>query len=397
VSKYQDKVLVSASAGIGLENMDIMFLAFSLSSIIASFHVTSAQAGWISTITNIGMLVGGIIFGMLADRFGRVKIFSYTVIIFSIASAFMYFASSIYLVYLFRFIAGIGAGGEYGACMSLVSETFPKKNLGKATSTVAIGGQVGAILAAILASLIIPVFGWKMLYVIGILPVILVLFIRRDLKEPETFAQSDETAARGNMKLLFKDGKTTWQTIGLCLMVMVQIAGYFGLMNWLPSIMQKQLNLSISGSSLWMISTILGMSLGMITFGSIMDKFGPRLSYTIFLICSALSVFLLTLANGKWTLLAAAVIVGYFINGMYGGYGAIISSLYPTEIRATANNFIMNVGRAVGGFSSVIIGFLMDKYSLIVVIIFLSVIYLFSLVIMTTIPGIRDLKTKEEL
>lgn len=387
----QRKVLISAAAGIGLENMDIMFLSFSMASIIATFGVTGTQAGWIGTITNFGMLFGGIIFGMLADKIGRVKVFSYTVIIFSVASALMFFASNIYLVYLFRFIAGIGAGGEYGACMSLVSESTPKEKLGKATSIVAIGGQIGAILAAVLASLIIPAFGWKMLYVIGLFPVLMVLWIRKDIKEPESF-QATNRADRGHLGLLFKDCKTSWQTIGLSLMVMVQIAGYFGLMNWLPKIMQDQLNLNIAGSSLWMVSTILGMSVGMMTFGTIMDKLGSRFSYTIFLICSAASVYLLVLANSKVTLILAAVVVGYFINGMYGGYGAIISSLYPTEIRATANNFIMNIGRAVGGFSSVIIGFLLDKYSLMIVVVFLSLIYIFSLVIMMTIPGIGKLK-----
>ncbi|MGO2742897.1 MAG: MFS transporter [Pseudolactococcus laudensis] len=390
-SNSQRKVLISAAAGIGLENMDIMFLSFSMASIIATFGISGTQAGWIGTITNFGMLLGGIIFGMLADKIGRVKVFSYTVIIFSVASALMFFASNIYLVYLFRFIAGVGAGGEYGACMSLVSESTPKEKLGKATSIVAIGGQIGAILAAVLASLIIPAFGWKMLYVIGLFPVLMVLWIRKDIKEPESF-QATDRADRGHLGLLFKDGKTSWQTIGLSLMVMVQIAGYFGLMNWLPKIMQDQLNLNVAGSSLWMVSTILGMSVGMMTFGTIMDKLGSRFSYTIFLICSAASVYLLILANSKMTLIAAAVVVGYFINGMYAGYGAIISSLYPTEIRATANNFIMNIGRAVGGFSSVIIGFLLDKYSLMIVVVFLSFIYIFSLVIMLTIPGISKLK-----
>ena len=387
MTKYQRKVLASTAAGIALENMDIMFLAFSLSSIMASLNITSVQAGFISTITNLGMLVGGIFFGLLADKYGRVKIFSYTVITFSVASLLMGVADNIYLIYLFRFIAGIGAGGEYGVCMSLVSETFDKKHLARATSVVGIGAQVGAILAAVLASLIIPVFGWKMLYVIGVIPVLLVLFIRKGLTEPEAVVVDEKQKAK--FSLLFKGAKTTWQTVGLSLMVTVQIAGYFGLMNWLPSIMQQQLGLSVSGSSLWMISTILGMCLGMMTFGTIMDKLGPRKSFGLFLVASSLSVFLLTVAKGQWSLLIAAVIVGYFINGMYGGYGAIISFLYPTEIRATANNFIMNVGRAVGGFSSVVIGFLMDQYNLTIVVMFLSVIYLISLVIMLNIPGLK--------
>lgn len=392
MSKYQRKVLVSTSAGIALENMDIMFLAFSLSSMIATFHISGTQAGMIATITNLGMLVGGIFFGLMADKYGRVKVFSQTVLLFSIASLLMFVASNIYLVYLFRFISGIGAGGEYGACMSLISESFSKKQIGRASSIAGIGAQVGAALAAILAAVVIPWLGWKMLYVIGVLPVLMVLVIRRDLKEPEDFQKTRVTGKTTKLSHLFETKDLAWQTIGLSIMVTVQIAGYFGLMNWLPAIMQAQLGLSVSGSSLWMVSTIVGMSLGMLTFGIIMDKLGPRTAFTIFLICSSLSVFLLVMARSQWSLVAAAVVVGYFINGMYGGYGAIISSLYPTEIRATANNFIMNLGRAVGGFSSIIIGFFMDHYNLTVVILFLSSIYLVSLLVLMTITGVKELK-----
>lgn len=392
MTKYQRKVLLSTSAGIALENMDIMFLAFSLSSMIASFHISGTQAGFISTITNLGMLIGGIFFGIIADKYGRVKVFSQTALLFSIASLLMYFASNIYLVYLFRFIAGVGAGGEYGACMSLISESFSKKQIGRASSVAGIGAQVGAALAAILAALIIPSFGWKMLYVVGVLPVLMVLFIRRGLAEPKEFKSIQSAKKKTKLSRLFETKHLAWQTCGLSIMVTVQIAGYFGLMNWLPSIMQDRLGLSVSGSSLWMVSTILGMSLGMMTFGMIMDKMGPKLAFSLFLICSSLSVYLLVLAHSQWSLVAAAVIVGYFINGMYGGYGAVISSLYPTEIRATANNFIMNLGRAVGGFSSIVIGFLMDHYSLTAVILFLSGIYLVSLLVLTTITGITELR-----
>ncbi|WP_442759800.1 MFS transporter [Enterococcus italicus] len=392
MTKYQKKVLFSTSAGIALENMDIMFLAFSLSSIITTFGISSTLAGFISTITNLGMLVGGIFFGLMADRFGRVKVFSYTVLLFSIASVLMYFASNIYLVYLFRFIAGIGAGGEYGACMALLSESISKKHLGIATSIAGVGAQVGAALAAILASFIIPTLGWEMLYVIGVLPIFMVLYIRRDLKEPEAFHDNQKEQKSSRLADLFATKELALQTSGLIIMVTVQIAGYFGLMNWLPSIMQQRLNLSVSGSSLWMVCTILGMSLGMLTFGTIMDKIGPQSAFAIFLLFSSVSVYLLILATNKFTLVAAAMIVGYFINGMYGGYGAIISSLYPTAIRATANNFIMNLGRAIGGFSSILIGFLIDHYSLTAVMLFLTIIYLISLSVALLLPGMRQLQ-----
>lgn len=395
LSKNQKWTIASTSAGFALENMDVLFLSFALSSIIADLNINGAQAGLISSITNLGMLVGGILFGIIADRFGRVRTFSHTVFIFAFATAAMYFANSITLIYLCRFIAGIGAGGEYGVGITLIAENFNHHKIGKMTSIAAIGGQLGAILAAISAAFIIPAFGWRALFLFGLIPVGLTYFIRRHLHESDEFLAAKKAEAdpskRVRVSALFKTPKLAYQTIALSVMVIVQIAGYFGLMNWLPSIMQQKLHLSVSGSSIWMIATIVGMSIGMMTFGSILDYFGPRLAFGIFLVCSALAVFSITLAVNEITLLLAGGVLGFFSNGMFGGYGAVISRLYPTEIRSTANNVIVNIGRAIGGFSSVVIGLLMDHYSLIVVMGFLSVLYIISLCTMLTIPNLKKL------
>lgn len=263
------------------------------------------------------------------------------------------------------------------------------------TSIAAIGGQVGAILAAICAAIILPMLGWRALFVFGLVPVGLTYFIRRHLHESDEFiaARKAEVDPKKTVRIsaLFKTPALAYQTVALMVMVVVQIAGYFGLMNWLPSIMQQKLGLSVSGSSVWMIATIVGMSIGMMTFGSILDYFGPRRAFGIFLIASAIAVFGITLAFNQVTLLIAGAILGFFSNGMFGGYGAVISRLYPTEIRSTANNVIVNVGRAIGGFSSVAIGFLMDHYSLMVVMGFLAVLYLISFVTMLTIPNLKRL------
>lgn len=391
----QKWTIASTSAGFALENMDVLFLSFALSSIIADLHINGAAAGLISSITNLGMLAGGILFGLIADRFGRVRTFSHTVFIFAFATAAMYFASNITLVYIFRFIAGVGAGGEYGVGITLIAENFNRNKIGKMTSIAAIGGQVGAILAAICAAIILPMLGWRALFVFGLVPVGLTYFIRRHLHESDEFiaARKAEVDPKKTVRIsaLFKTPKLAYQTIALMVMVVVQIAGYFGLMNWLPSIMQQKLGLSVSGSSVWMIATIVGMSIGMMTFGSILDYFGPRRAFGIFLIASAIAVFGITLAFNQITLLIAGAILGFFSNGMFGGYGAVISRLYPTEIRSTANNVIVNVGRAIGGFSSVAIGFLMDHYSLMVVMGFLAVLYLISFVTMLTIPNLKRL------
>ncbi|MBW1604961.1 MFS transporter [Lactobacillus sp. Sy-1] len=388
----QKLTLASSTAGFGLENMDVMFLSFALTSIIADLHISAGAAGFISSVTNLGMLLGGIFFGILADKYGRVKIFSHTVLIFAVATAAMYFANNIYLVFLFRFIAGIGAGGEYGAGVTLIAENFRHGKIAKWTSIAAIGGQIGAIVAALVAAWVLPNFGWHALFLVGLVPIIFAYFVRRNLKETPEFEsemQSTDAQPKVSIKELFATPKLAYQTLALIVMVIVQISGYFGLMNWLPSIMQKQLGLSVSGSSTWMIVTIIGMSLGMLTFGTIMDFFGPRRAFGIFLFVAAISVYAIIFAFNAWTLLLASTVVGFFSNGMYGGYGAIISRLYPTKIRATANNMIMSVGRAIGGFSPMVIGMMMEHYSLTVVMASLSVLYLISLVTMLSIPALK--------
>ena len=398
LSKNQKWVIASTSSGFALENMDVLFLSFAMSSMIADLHLSGGAAGLISSITNLGMLFGGICFGILGDKIGRVKTFSHTVLIFAIATALMAFANNIYEIYALRFLAGIGAGGEYGVGIALIAENFRSHQIGKMTSIAAVGGQIGAIIAALVAAWIIPHLGWHMLFLVGIVPVVLTVFIRKHVHESDQFlaAKSNEKGSLLSdvVKKMFSTPRLALQSLGLMVMMTVQIAGYFGLMNWLPTIVQKQLNLNVSSSSLWMIATIVGMSVGMMTFGSIFDYFGPRRAFTIFLIGSAVMVYVLALAQNMASLLVIGAIMGFFSNGMFGGYGAVISRLYPTEIRSSANNIIVNVGRAIGGFSSVEIGILMDHYSLTVVMGFLSALYIISFVVMISLPGLKKLAVR---
>ncbi|MGN1408462.1 MFS transporter [Lactobacillus sp.] len=400
MSTNQKWVLASMSSGFLLENMDVMFLSFSLSEIIAQMHISAAAGGLIGTFTNLGMFFGGALFGLLGDRIGRVKTFSYTIFLFAIATGLTYFAHSINVLYALRFLAGIGAGGEYGVGIALIAENFESSQIGRASSVAAIGGQIGSIVAALLAAWIIPKYGWNTLFLFGIVPVVLTYFVRRHVKESDEFLKAHEKAQETHEKIsfgrLFETPRLALQTLGLMVMTIVQIAGYFGLMNWLPSIVQKKQGLSVSGSSYWMIATIVGMSIGMMVFGTVMDKIGPRWAFGIFLLGSAIVVFAIVNVTSYWAMLFAGALTGFFSNGMFGGYGAVISQLYPTEIRSTANNLIMNTGRAIGGFSSVIIGLLMDHYNLYVVMGFLSALYIISFLVMITLPGLKQIQAAKK-
>ncbi|WP_285035390.1 MFS transporter [Lactococcus petauri] len=388
VSAYQVKVGTLVSAGFGLENMDIMFLSFALSSIIGEFGITTTEAGAISTVTNLGMLLGGILFGILADKFGRVKMLSLSILIFGLATGAIYFSHSVTSLYILRFIAGIGGGGEYGVGMTILAENFSKKKLGRTSSIVAVAGQVGAMCAAILSMNILPTYGWRFLFLFGLVPVVLTVFIQKHLKESDSF-KAIKTENKGKISDLFKTRQLTHQTLVLMWMAIVQIAGYFGLMNWLPTIMQKKLNLTVAGSSSWMIATIIGMSLGMLTFGQILDKLGPKVAFGLFLIASSLAVYVLTIPTTLASLTLVGAVVGYFSNGMFTGYGAVVSRLYPPEVRATANNVIMNTGRCIGGFSSIVIGFILAHYSIMTVMLFISVLYILSFLAMMTVKNLR--------
>lgn len=389
---YQKKTVVASVAGLTLEGMDIMFISFAMTMIIADFGIDFATGGMISSVTNIGMLVGGVIFGILADKFGRVRVFTYSILLFAFGTALTGLATNIEQIYIYRFIAGLGAGGEYGIGMALVAEAWPKNKQGRASSYVSVGAQYGVILAALLSALILPAFGWRALFFVGIIPVIFAFIVRRNLDEsPEWLeAQKLKKAEKkkenaGKLRLLVASPRIAFTTITLAVMATVQIAGYNGLMIWLPSMLQQSQGLSVSSSALWTISTAVGMIAGMLVFGQIMDRLGAKKAYGVFLLASALAVFLYSYATGSAGVLIGGAIVGFFSNGMFAGYGALISSFYPVEIRSTATNTIFNFGRAVGGFSPILVGYILQHYDMTAAMIYLAILFCVSFIFMLTL------------
>ena len=385
---YRKKTVVASVAGLTLEGMDIMFISFAMTMIISEFNIDLATGGLISSITNIGMLLGGIIFGVLADKYGRVKVFTYTVLLFAIGTALTGLATNIEQVYIYRFIAGLGAGGEYGIGMALVAEAWPKNKQGRASSYVSVGAQYGVILAALLSAVILPTLGWRALFLVGVLPVIFAFIVRKNLEEsPEWLAaqKNKKLANKGKLAGLFATPRTSMTTISLIIMAIVQIAGYNGLMIWLPSMLQKSQGLSVSSSALWTISTAVGMIIGMLAFGRFMDRFGAKRAFGIFLLASACAVFLYSYATGSIAILLGGAIVGFFSNGMFAGYGALIGNFYPVQIRSTATNTIFNFGRAIGGFSPIFVGYILQSYDMTVVMIYLAALYFISFIVMLTL------------
>lgn len=392
--KTNDKKALFASIfASGLDDLNVMFLSFTLASIISHLGLSGVEGGWIATITNLGMLLGGLTFGVLADRYNKFTVLKITILIFSVATGLIFFTENLTYLYIMRFIAGIGVGGEYGVAISIMAGIVPSEKMGRVSSLNGIVGQIGSITSAILASIIAPVFGWKGLFLFGLLPILLVAWMHFAISSDEItdrgVKETDLNTDKPKIRELFETRELAHQSLALMVMTTVQIAGYFGLMNWLPTMMQNSLGIQ-ANSNTWMVTTILGMCIGMLTFGNILDKFGPRLAYGVFLLSSVVSVYLFTYVNSMLSLLIGGAIMGFFVNGMFAGYGAIVSRLYPHRIRTIANNTILNVGRAIGGFSSVIIGFILDNSGVTQVMIFIASLYIVSFIAMMSIENLRS-------
>lgn len=399
-TKHQKVTMVSTTAGFSLEHMDHSLIPIATTAIVSSLGVTQAAAGLITTFAMTGTLLGGLFFGILADKIGRAKIFNWTIFVVAFATAALYFADNIYEIYALKFLAGFGTAAEYGAGVTLIAESFAGKKIGRLTSLAHIGGQTGTILAAIASALILPHYGWNALCLFGLAPIAFAFFVRRNLKDSAEFEEAREKMAQEKKKQklplfeVFKTPALAYQTIALVLMMMVQIGGYYGILTWLPKTMQAHLGLPVGKSTMWTVAMVIGMSLGMYFFGSFLDRFGPRKAFGLFLSFSALALYLPTLAHNSWSLLAIMLVVGFFSNGMYAGFGVIVSRLYPAEARVTANSVVSSGGKFLGGFFPFIVGALMDKLTVNHVLMFFTLSYLFSLAVMMTIPALRRKDTQ---
>lgn len=379
VTPYQKKTLFASTVGYALDGMDIMLLGFCLPMIMAYFSLSGTEAGTLNAITLLGAVLGGIIFGIMADKYGRVRVFSLTILIFSFFTGLCAIAPNYETFALFRFLSGLGLGGEFGIGMTLVSESWPKHKRSRATSIVALGFQAGIILATLTVTIIGANFGWRWAFAVGVLPALFVAWTRKGLKEPEIWQNlKDNNKNTISVGKLFKNPRTTFTTIGLTIACAVQNFGFYGLMVWMPTMIANELQLPFKNTTFWTISTTIGMTVGILVFGWLCDKLGRRPSYIVFLLISAVSIWFYFQQTDMMVLIIFGSVIGFFVNGMMGGYGALLAEHYPTDARSSAENIIFNVGRGIAGISQVLIGYLAMQYSISYALALLSAAYLLS-------------------
>lgn len=397
--KERWKIMWASIIGYAMDGLDVLILSFAMAAIVSEFGLTLGEGGLIATYTLIGTVLGGYLFGIFADYFGRVHTFSLTIIIFSIFTGACAFADNVTHLNILRFLAGLGLGGEYGIGMTLVSEIWPAAKRARATAGVAMGWQAGAVLAAILAAVVLPDYGWRGLFLVGVVPALLAAWARHGIKEPpmwvkrkemkkelaarkergETLTAEEEEQLEEAKKFplahLFASPSKTVTTLSLTVMTSVQNFGYYGIMVWLPMILLKEHGLTTKSMSGWMIVTVIGMIAGIYVFGYLCDRLGRKVPYLIFYICAAAMVYIYVNLGTPVALLFGGAFLGFFCNGMMAGYGTLLSENYTTDARSTAQNFIFNTGRAVGGFAPAIIGALAQSHGFSAAFALLSCVY----------------------
>ena len=340
--------------------MDVMLYAFALTAIRDEFHLTSAQAGAMASATLLASAAGGILFGILADRTGRVRALVYAVLIYSAFTGLTATSRGLVSLLLWRTLVGAGMGGVWSAGSPLVAESWPPEHRGKAAGLMQSGWALGYILAALVAAAVMPHWGWRPLFIVGVAPAIFGLWMLHGITEPPRPTAAAAHASKFTPALRRRAALAS--SVSSCVLF-----AYWGLFTWMPSYLSTPIahggaGMSIVQSTGWIVPMQIGAFLGYTSFGFLADKCGRRPTFLAFVLAAAV----LVPVYGQWgrhqtALMLLGPLIGFFGHGYFSVFGAMLAELFPSAIRATAQGLCYNIGRAAGALAPFTIGALADR------------------------------------
>lgn len=399
------KTLVAAFAGYGVDAFDYMIYTFLIPTLIAVWGITKADAGYIATAALLTSAVGGWVAGVLADKYGRVRMLQVTVLWFSFFTFLSGFTNSFDELLFTRSMQGLGFGGEWSVGSVLISEMINARHRGKAVGLVqsswAVGWGAAAIAFWAVYSIVEPQQAWRILFWMGVLPALLILYIRRNIKDPEIYRAAREKirsgAAKGNFLAIFSPQLLT-TTIRASLLATGMQGGYYAVTTWLPTFLKTERNLSVLGTSTYLLVLILGSFIGYLTSAYLTDRLGRRLCFILFAAGAGGLVTAYTqIPITNELMLFLGFPLGFFLSGIFSGMGAFLSELFPTSVRGSGQGFCYNFGRAAGSVCPALVGYLSQTMPLGIAIGYLAGgAYLLVIVSALSLPETKGRDLSEE-
>jgi MFS family permease len=345
-----------------LDAFDVMLYALILTSVIEDLGLTRAQGGLMASLTLGASAVGGLIFGVVADKLGRTRALSLSILLYSVFTFACGFAQTTWQFATFRILLGLGMGGEWASGAALVSETWPEQHRGKALGIMQSAWAIGYGLAAVVVGIMLPRFGWRAVFFVGIVPALFTFWIRRSVKEPEIWLKARQvSSARQESSPRQKAKFPVRIALFLTAMNAATMFAWWGLNLWVPSYLsspttQGGVGLSTETMSIFVVAMQVGMWFGYVSFGFIADAFGRRPTYITYLLVAAFLVWYYGFARQPWVLLALGPFVAFFGTGYFSGFGAVAAEIFPTSIRATALGVTYNSGRLLSAIAPFMVG-----------------------------------------
>ena len=374
------KILAMCWSGWVFDFYDLILFTFLLIPISQEYNFSNLQMSYVLGATLAATAIGGVIFGILSDRFGRKLILQLTILTYSIGTLLSGLAGSFWLLMVFRILTGLGVGGEWGTGETYIGETFPAKVRGRYCAIMQTGAPIGIALASVVGGLISPVIGWRACFFISVLPAFMVLFIRRHLPESDIWLHRKKIITSGlatviekgnsgfqQFKQLLSSANRKYFLLGLILAIF-DMSAYWLTYSWMPVYLHTQRNFTLTKSVYWILVTQTGGFLGYLIFGFVADRLGRRPAYSIYSVIMALGLVMVTIF-WDYIVMYPFIILGFmfmvgFGTGMFGGFGSLFSELFPTSVRSTAMGSAFNLARGIQFFTPVIISIIAIKYGM---------------------------------